>query len=241
MTWRRRTLEVVLWDLRLRLTLMVVRSRGITLSSKTWRRCCRSAAVAGCFHGFMLCHFSYPVPDTSGDRVLFSIDFFVCMYISLFLSFLCFFVSKITRKRLDRFAWNFQGRCGVTMGGPGYIFGQFRETVRCATRGRGLLCFCTTACLNLYRLWSRCPAHGLGVYMFCMPLSLPPSVSASETICFYNISILQYPLMDFHHSFDIGASWDKDELIRFWGQKIDWSRYHDGGVQHSTLSSSSAF
>jgi len=27
-----------------------------------------------------------------------------------------FFVSNITKKRLDRFAWNFQGRCGVTMG-----------------------------------------------------------------------------------------------------------------------------
>ena len=36
-----------------------------------------------------------------------------------------FFVSNITRKRLDRFAWNFQGRCGVTMGRPDYILGQF--------------------------------------------------------------------------------------------------------------------
>jgi len=36
-----------------------------------------------------------------------------------FLSFfLCFFVSNITRKWLDRFAWNFQGRCGVTVGRP---------------------------------------------------------------------------------------------------------------------------
>jgi len=39
----------------------------------------------------------YPVPDRSGDGVLFSIDFFVSF-------FLCFFVSKIARKRLDRFA-----------------------------------------------------------------------------------------------------------------------------------------
>ena len=45
--------------------------------------------------------------------------------------FLWFFVSKITRKRLDRCAWSFQRRCGVTMGRPGYIFGQFRETTRC--------------------------------------------------------------------------------------------------------------
>ena len=52
--------------------------------------------------------------------------------ISLFVSFfLCFFVSKITRKWLDWFAWNFQERCGVTMGRPDYIFGQFQETTRC--------------------------------------------------------------------------------------------------------------
>ena len=38
-----------------------------------------------------------PIHRDLGDGVLFSIDFFV--YI-----FLCFFVSKITRKRLDRFA-----------------------------------------------------------------------------------------------------------------------------------------
>jgi len=30
--------------------------------------------------------------------------------------FLCFFVSNIARKRLDRLAWNFQERCGVTIG-----------------------------------------------------------------------------------------------------------------------------
>jgi len=35
--------------------------------------------------------------------------FFVCFFVCLFV---CFFDSKITGKRLDRFAWNFQGRCG---------------------------------------------------------------------------------------------------------------------------------
>jgi len=69
----------------------------------------------------------YPDPDTSGDGVLFSIDFFVYIFLS-------FFVSLLARlrgngSRLDRFAWNFQGRCAVTMGRPDYIFGQFRETV----------------------------------------------------------------------------------------------------------------
>jgi len=34
------------------------------------------------------------------------------------------------------------------VGRPDYIFGQFRETARCATRGRGLLCFRTTACYH---------------------------------------------------------------------------------------------
>ena len=31
---------------------------------------------------------------------------------------------------------------------------------------------------------------------------------------------LWYALMDFHQTFGSNASWDKDELIRFWGQKV---------------------
>ena len=56
--------------------------------------------------------------------------------------FVCFFVSKITRKRLDQFAWNFQGRCGVTIGRPDLISGQFRETAWCrdAQHGGGVCC-----------------------------------------------------------------------------------------------------
>jgi len=52
-----------------------------------------------------------------------------------------FFVSNITSKPLDRFAWNFQE--GVeTMGRPDYIFGQIRETARCfnAQHGDGVCC-----------------------------------------------------------------------------------------------------
>jgi len=85
----------------------------------------------------------YPVPDTSGNGVLFSIDFFVYLFVCMYLSFfLFFFVSKITRKRLDRFAWNIQRRCRVTMGRPDYIFRQFRETARCrdAQHGDGVCC-----------------------------------------------------------------------------------------------------
>ena len=76
-----------------------------------------------------------PSPIHRGTGGLFTIDFFVCVY-------LCFFVSKITRKRLDRFARNFQGRCGVTMERRDLIFDQFRETARCrdAQNGDGVCC-----------------------------------------------------------------------------------------------------
>jgi len=59
-----------------------------------------------------------PSPIHWGTRYCFrSISLFVCLYLS------CFFVSKITSKRLERFAWNFQERCRVTMRWPDYIFG----------------------------------------------------------------------------------------------------------------------
>jgi len=35
---------------------------------------------------------------------------------------------------MDRFAQHFQERCGVTIGRPNYIFGQFRETANRAMR-----------------------------------------------------------------------------------------------------------
>jgi len=49
---------------------------------------------------------------------------------------------NITSKWLDRFERNFQGRCGVIMGRTDYVFGQFRETVRCrdAQHGDGVCC-----------------------------------------------------------------------------------------------------
>ena len=71
--------------------------------------------------------FLLPHPQLIGGRGI-DLDRFLSLFVSLFL---CFFVSKITRKRLDRFSWNFQGRYGVTMGRPHYMFGQFRETARC--------------------------------------------------------------------------------------------------------------
>jgi len=69
--------------------------------------------------------------NSVGTTVLFSIDFFVSMYVCMNVCiYLCFFVIKITRKRLDRFARNFQGRCGMTMGLLSSILDQFGETAR---------------------------------------------------------------------------------------------------------------
>ena len=48
-------------------------------------------------HRSTVSDFSLITPPPVGDGVLFSGDFFVSL-------FLCFFVSNITRKRLDRFA-----------------------------------------------------------------------------------------------------------------------------------------
>jgi len=49
--------------------------------------------------------------------------------------------------------------------------------------------------------------------------------------------------MDFRKTFVTGASWDKNELIRFWGQKVKGQGriIAAGGVQNSTLQSSEAF
>ena len=66
-----------------------------------------------------------------------SISLFVCLFLCLFLC-----QQDYTRKRLDRFTWNFQGRCGVTMGRPDSILGQFGETERCRDvhHGGGVCC-----------------------------------------------------------------------------------------------------
>jgi len=145
---------------------------------------------------------SLPRPRYIGDCVLFSIDFFVYVYLSFFLSLLArlqengwtdfheifregaewpwddviqfwvnsekprdanFLVSNSACKQLDRFAWNFHGRCGVTMGWPDYIFGQFRKTARCcdAQHGSGVCCALAPQLVSnwviiwLFRRWSR--------------------------------------------------------------------------------------
>ena len=78
--------------------------------SKLAFNCCLIMALK--VTGFCYC----PTPNTSGTgyynkmsiRIVF--DRFLCLFVSFVL---CFFVSKITRKRRGRFAWNFQVRCGL--------------------------------------------------------------------------------------------------------------------------------
>jgi len=45
---------------------------------------------------------------------------------------------------------------------------------------------------------------------------------------------LQYPLTDFRQTFVTGASWDTDELTRFWGQKAKVQGHTIAAEAHST-------
>jgi len=77
-----------------------------------------------------------PSPIDWGRGIVF--DWFLCFWETArcrdasFSSFV-----NITSKRLDRFAWNFQGRCGMTRGRRDSIFGQFGETAGCRDKQHG--------------------------------------------------------------------------------------------------------
>jgi len=51
---------------------------------------------------------------------------------------------------------------------------------------------------------------------------------------------LQYLLIDFRQTFVTGASWDTNDLITFWGQKVK-VQGHTIAAEHSTLPSSATF
>ena len=72
-----------------------------------------------------------------------------------------------------------------------------------------------------------------------VPLSVRPSVRPS--ICdsrgsFMFPQYLQYLLTDFRQTFVTGASRDRDELIRFWGQKVKVQGHTKAAEAHSTSS-----
>jgi len=52
--------------------------------------------------------------------------------------------------------------------------------------------------------------------------------------CFMFPRYLQYLLTDFHQTFVTGASQDRDELIRFWGQKVKVQGHTIAAEAHST-------
>jgi len=79
-------------------------------------------------------------------------------------------------------------------------------------------------------LWTSISLHY--TFLLCTMQSLPKAVCfaclcpSRETV---SAIYLQYLSMDFCHSFVIGASWDKDELIRLWGHRSR-SHYHGRGI-----------
>ena len=48
------------------------------------------------------------------------------------------------------------------------------------------------------------------------------------------LQYLQYLLMDFRQTFVTGASWDTDDLITFWGQKVKVQGHTIAAEVHST-------
>jgi len=74
-------------------------------------------------------------------------------------------------------------------------------------------------------------------YMFSgrpsVPLSVHLSVRDSRG-SFMFPRYLQYLLMDFRQTFVTGASWDTDDLITFWGQKVKVQGHTIAAEAHST-------
>jgi len=75
--------------------------------------------------------------------------------------------------------------------------------------------------------------------MFCKHMSLHAFVH--PRLCVSALSSVSNDRFSvFHQTFVIGASWEKDELIRFW-VKRSRSHFCGRGIQHLTLPLSEAF
>jgi len=93
-------------------------------------------------------------------------------------------------------------------------------------------------CLYIGRV-STTPVNCGNIRQFCKLQKKFYDEPFSEAICFACVCpclrlcvrdcmfswYLQYLLIDFRQTFVICASWDKDELIRFWGSKVTLSRW----------------
>jgi len=81
------------------------------------------------------------------------------------------------------------------------------------------------------------PVDAGGGYMFSGRPSVPLSVRASvrdSRGSFMFPRYLQYPLTDFRQTFVTGASWDSDDLITFWVQKVKVQGHTIAAEAHST-------
>jgi len=78
----------------------------------------------------------------------------------------------------------------------------------------------------------RCPSVRACVRASVRP-SVHPSVRDSRG-SFMFPRYLQYLLTDFRQTFVTGASWDRDELIRFWGQRVKVQGHTIAAEAHST-------
>ena len=157
-----------------------------------------------CFIDLHITLLGDPYYPYSGRGIVF--DRFVCLFVCLFIYF---FVSKITRKQLYQFAWNFQRRCGVTMGQPDSILGQFGETARCRDANFFVSnirwrCGVTTGqsdyIFGQFRETTRChdAQHGGGVcctftpqLVFSLWLCLCVSVNAEKLLIFCRLTELE--------------------------------------------------
>ena len=75
------------------------------------------------------------------------------------------------------------------------------------------------------------PVGAGGGYMFSGRASVRASVIHVVVLCFRDISNICWRIFA---TFVTGASWDRDELIRFWGQKVKVQGHTITAEAHST-------
>ena len=147
---------------------------------------------------------NYPVPNTSGDGVLFSIDFFVYMYVCLFIYFSVSLLARLRENGRTDLHETF--REGVEWPwGDLITFLVNSEKPRDAamrntgSRGRGLLCFRTTAFCNLQCAWQQSETSFIARMLhaaiaFYRQLCLPsrPLSSADDVSIFSSFFFLSF-------------------------------------------------
>jgi len=134
-----------------------------------------------------------PRPRYVGGRGI-VFERFLCLFMCLCVSFfLSLFVSLLARLREN--GWtdlheilNFQGRCGVTMGRPDYIFGQFREAAQCreAQHGDGVCCAFAPQLVWLHFIL-QCILYCIFIFLYCITVLfyVLPLVMVNKASCVF--------------------------------------------------------